>query len=161
MGNRRINPGQAYEPKEIDALDLRIVTELQLDARVSFAELGRRVSLSAPAVAERVRRLEEAGVITGYHAEVDPRALGFPVTVMVRIRPEIRELQRIAKIAKEVPQIVECYRMTGDDCFYFTMHLRSVDELEHILDLFTPYGQTTTSLIHTASVPRRPLPLMG
>lgn len=87
-----------------------------------------------------------------------PRA-GVPVTVMVRIRPAIRELQRISKIAQEVPQIVECYRMTGDDCFYFTMHLRAVDELEPILDLFTPYGHTTTSLIHTAPVPRRPLPL--
>ncbi|MFD1546671.1 Lrp/AsnC family transcriptional regulator [Nonomuraea guangzhouensis] len=159
MANRRIRPERAYEPKGMDALDLRILAELQVDARLSFAELGRRVALSAPAVAERVQRLEETGVITGYHAEVDPRALGFPVTVMVRIRPAIRELRRISKIAQEVPQIVECYRMTGDDCFYFTMHLRSVDELEPILDLFTPYGQTTTSLIHTAPVPRRPLPL--
>ncbi|MEV6867209.1 Lrp/AsnC family transcriptional regulator [Streptosporangium subroseum] len=159
MANRKIRPERAYEPKGMDALDLRILTELQVDARVSFAELGRRVGLSAPAVADRVQRLEEAGVITGYRAEVDPRALGFPVTVMVRIRPAIRELQRISKIAQEVPQIVECYRMTGDDCFYFTMHLRAVDELEPILDLFTPYGQTTTSLIHTAPVPRRPLPL--
>ncbi|MEU7853885.1 Lrp/AsnC family transcriptional regulator [Nonomuraea sp. NPDC049141] len=159
MANRRIRPERAYEPKGMDALDLRILAELQVDARLSFAELGRRVALSAPAVAERVQRLEETGVITGYHAEVDPRALGFPVTVMVRIRPAIRELHRISKIAQEVPQIVECYRMTGDDCFYFTMHLRAVDELEPILDLFTPYGQTTTSLIHTAPVPRRPLPL--
>ncbi|MFI9592610.1 Lrp/AsnC family transcriptional regulator [Nonomuraea sp. NPDC052265] len=159
MVNRRIRPERTYEPKKIDALDLRILTELQVDARVSFAELGRRVALSAPAVADRVQRLEETGAIIGYRAEVDPRALGFPVTVMVRIRPAVRELQRIAKIAQEVPQIVECYRMTGDDCFYFTMHLRAVDELEPILDLFTPYGQTTTSLIHTAPVPRRPLPL--
>ncbi|WP_433244879.1 Lrp/AsnC family transcriptional regulator [Streptosporangium sp. CA-135522] len=159
MANRRIRPERAYEPKGIDALDLRILAELQVEARVSFAELGRRVGLSAPAVADRVQRLEETGVITGYRAEVDPRALGFPVTVMVRIRPAIRELQRISKIAQEVPQIVECYRMTGDDCFYFTMHLRAVDELEPILDLFTPYGHTTTSLIHTAPVPRRPLPL--
>ena len=159
MAHRRIRPERAYEPRAIDALDLRILTELQLDGRITFAELGRRVGLSAPAVAGRVQQLEETGVITGYHAEVDPRALGFPVTVMVRIRPAVRELQRISKIAKEVPQIVECYRMTGDDCFYFTMHLRSVEELEPILDLFTPYGQTTTSLIHTAPVPRRPLPL--
>ncbi|MFG6198416.1 Lrp/AsnC family transcriptional regulator [Nonomuraea sp. JJY05] len=159
MANRKIRPERAYEPKGMDALDLRILAELQVDARVSFAELGRRVALSAPAVADRVQRLEESGVIIGYRAEVDPRALGFPVTVMVRIRPAIRELQRISKIAQEVPQIVECYRMTGDDCFYFTMHLRAVDELEPILDLFTPYGQTTTSLIHTAPVPRRPLPL--
>ncbi|SEG58817.1 Lrp/AsnC family transcriptional regulator, leucine-responsive regulatory protein [Nonomuraea solani] len=159
MANRKIRPERAYESKEMDALDLRILAELQIDARVSFAELGRRVGLSAPAVADRMQRLEETGVIVGYRAEVNPRALGFPVTVMVRIRPAARELRRISKIAQEVPQIVECYRMTGDDCFYFTMHLRAVDELEPILDLFTPYGQTTTSLIHTAPVPRRPLPL--
>src|SRR5437762_1623105 len=149
MANRRVRPERAYEPRGIDTLDLRILTELQADARVSLAELGRRVGLSAPAVAGRVRQLEESGVITGYRAEIDPRAVGFPVTVMVRIRPAVRELRRIAKIAKEIPQIVECYRMTGDDCFYFTMHLRTVAELEPILDLFTPYGHTTTSLIHT------------
>ncbi|GAA4973760.1 Lrp/AsnC family leucine-responsive transcriptional regulator [Nonomuraea thailandensis] len=159
MANRKIRPDRAYEPKELDALDLRILSELQLDARVSLAELGRRIGLSPPAVSDRVQRLEESGVITGYRAEIDPRAVGFPVTVMVRIRPAFRELHRISKIAKEVPQIVECYRMTGDDCFCFTMHLRTVDELEPILDLFTPYGHTTTSLIHTAPVPRRPLPL--
>jgi Lrp/AsnC family leucine-responsive transcriptional regulator len=158
MANRRIRPERAYEPKGLDALDLRILAELQIDGRVSFAELGRRVGLSAPAVTERVQRLEETGVITGYRAEVDPKALGFPITVMVRIRPAIRELQRIAKIAEEIPQIVECYRMTGEDCFYFTMHLRAVAELEPILDRFTPYGQTTTSLVQSAPVPRRPLP---
>jgi Lrp/AsnC family leucine-responsive transcriptional regulator len=159
MANRRVRPERAYEPKEIDRIDLQILTELQTNARVSMAELGRRVGMSAPAVAERVQRLEDTGVITGYHAEVDPRQLGFPVTVMIRVRPAVRELNRIAKIAEEIPQIVECYRMTGDDCFYFTMHLRSVGELEPIIDRFTPYGRTTTSLIQSAPVPRRPLPL--
>jgi Lrp/AsnC family leucine-responsive transcriptional regulator len=159
MPKRKVAPGRAYEPKGVDAIDLRILTELQLNARLSLAELGRRVCLSAPAVGERVQRLEESGVITGYHAEVDPRAVGFPVTVMVRVSPAVRELARIAKIAEEIPEIVECYRMTGDDCYYFTMHLRSVDRLEPILDRFTPYGRTTTSLIQSAPVPRRPLPL--
>src|SRR4051794_22977812 len=91
MANRRVRPERAYEPKGIDELDLRILTELQANARVTLAELGRRVGLSAPAVAERVQRLEDTGVITGYHAEVDPRPLGFPVTVMIRVRPAIRE----------------------------------------------------------------------
>jgi Lrp/AsnC family transcriptional regulator, leucine-responsive regulatory protein len=159
MANRRVRPERAYEPKAIDDVDLRILTELQTNARVSFAELGRRVALSAPAVAERVQRLEDTGVITGYHAEVDPRRLGFPVTVMIRVRPAIRELDRIAKIAEEIPEIVECYRMTGEDCFYFTMHLRSVEDLEPIIDRFTPYGRTTTSLIQSAPVPRRPIEL--
>jgi Lrp/AsnC family leucine-responsive transcriptional regulator len=159
MANRRVRPERAYEPKGIDGLDRRILTQLQIDARMSLAELGRRVGLSAPAVAERVQRLEETGVITAYRAEVDPRALGFPIAVMVRIRPAIRELARISKIAEEIPEIVECYRMTGDDCFYFTMHLRAVEDLEPILDRFTPYGRTTTSIIQSAPVPRRSLPL--
>jgi Lrp/AsnC family leucine-responsive transcriptional regulator len=160
MANRRVRPERAYEPKAIDDIDLRILTELQINARVTLAELGRRIALSAPAVAERMQRLEDTGVITGYHAEVNPRALGFPVTVMIRVRPAIRELDRIAKIAQEIPEIVECYRMTGDDCFYFTMHLRAVDDLEPIIDRFTPHGRTTTSLIQSAPVPRRPLPLI-
>jgi Lrp/AsnC family leucine-responsive transcriptional regulator len=159
MTGRRPAPGRAYEPKDVDQIDIRILTELQLNARVTLAELGRRVGLSAPAVGERVQRLEETGVITGYHAEIDPKTLGFPVTIMVRVRPAIRELPRIAKIAQDIPEIVECYRMTGDDCYCFIMHLRSVDRLEPIIDKFTPYGRTTTALIQSAPVPRRPLPL--
>jgi Lrp/AsnC family leucine-responsive transcriptional regulator len=159
MATRKARPGRTYDPKELDELDLRILTELQIDARVSFAELGRRVGLSAPAVTERVQRMEGTGVIIGYRAELDPTALGFPVTVMIRIQPAVRELQRIAKIAEEIPQVVECYRMTGDDCYYCTIHLRSVAELEPIIDRFTPYGRTTTSLIQSAPVPRRPLPI--
>ncbi len=159
MAKRKPRPERAYEPKVLDGVDLRILTELQADARVSLAELGRRVGLSAPAVADRVQRLEDTGVITGYRAEVDPSAIGFPVTVMVRINPAVRELPRIAKIAEEIPEIVECYRITGDDCFYFVAHLRDVERLEPILDRFAPYGRTTTSLVHTATVPRRPLPL--
>jgi Lrp/AsnC family leucine-responsive transcriptional regulator len=159
MSNRRPRPERAYEAKELDGLDRRIVTELQVDARLSLAELGRRVNLSAPAVAERIQRLEETGVITGYHAALDPSAVGFPVTVLVRINPAVRELPRIAKLAEEIPEIVECYRITGDDCFYFIAHLRTVGHLEPILDRFAPYGRTTTSLVHAATVPRRPLPL--
>ncbi|GAB3415589.1 Lrp/AsnC family transcriptional regulator [Flindersiella endophytica] len=159
MARRRTTPGRAYEHKDVDEIDLRILGELQLNARVSVAELSRRVGLSAPAIAERVRRMEESGVITGYHAEISPEAVGFPITLLVRIRPHAHELPRIPKIARDVPEIVECYRMTGDDCYYFTMHLRTVDQLEPILDRFTPYGRTTTSLIQSAPVPRRPLPL--
>ncbi|TDB75444.1 Lrp/AsnC family transcriptional regulator [Actinomadura sp. KC216] len=159
MANRRGRPGRAYEPKPLDAIDLKILTELQRDGRATLADLGRRVALSAPAVAERVQRLEETGVITGYHASVDPVALGFPITILVRVNPSPRELSRIPKIADEIPAIVECHRITGDDCFYFIAHLRTVEELEPILDRFTPYARTTTSILQSAPVPRRPLPL--
>ena len=160
MGTRKVRPERAHGPRGLDATDLRIVAELQANARVSVAELGRRVALSAPAVADRIRRLEETGVLTGYHAAVAPGALGFPVTILVRIRPAVRELARIAKIAQEIPEIVECYRTTGDDCYQMTLHLRSVERLEPILDQFTPYGRTTTSLVQSAPVPPRPLPLL-
>ena len=82
-----------------------------------MAELGRRVGLSAPAVAERVQRLERAGAITGYHAELDPAALGFPVAAVVRIRPSPGQLQRIPEIARETPEVGECHRITGEDCY--------------------------------------------
>jgi Lrp/AsnC family leucine-responsive transcriptional regulator len=143
----------------LDATNRRILEELGRDARLSMAELGRRVSLSAPAVAERVQRLEREGVITGYRAEIDPKAIGYPIAVVVRVRPGSRQLQRIPEIARETPEVVECFRITGEDCFFLKLHLRAIDDLEEILDRFTPFGQTTTSIIHSAPVPRRGLPL--
>ena len=124
-----------------------------------MAELGRRIGMSAPAVAERVQRLERAGVIVGYHAEIDPSALGFPIGAVVRIRPAPGQLPRIPEIARETPAVAECFRITGEDCFLLKLHLRSIDELEDILDRFTPYGLTTTSIVHSAPVPRRGPPL--
>ena len=143
----------------LDQTNRRLLAELEADARVSVAELGRRVGLSAPAVSERIGRLERAGVITGYHASIDPRALGYGLDAIVRIRPGSRELERIRQIAAETPEVVECYRITGEDCFFMKLHLRSIDALEPLLDRFTPHGHTTTSIIHSAPVPRRPLPL--
>ncbi len=143
----------------LDLLDRRIVGELVADGRVSFAELGRRVSLSAPAVAERVSRLEEAGIIIGYHAELDPRAVGYQLTAIVRVRPAPGQLRRIPEVAAAMPQVGECHRITGEDCFYLTLHLRSIDELSGLLDRFLMYGETTTSIVNSSPVPRRPLPL--
>jgi Lrp/AsnC family leucine-responsive transcriptional regulator len=143
----------------IDEIDRRIVTELVADGRLALAELGRRVSLSAPAVAERVQRLERDGVITGYHARIDPRAVGYPVAAVVRVAPASGSLPRIRELARDTPEVVECHRITGEDCFILTVHLRSLDELEPFLDRFAPYGRTTTSLIHSSPVAGRALPL--
>lgn len=148
-----------YESFNLDATNRRLLQELEQDARLSIAELGRRVNLSAPAVAERLQRLEEADVITGYRAEINPRALGYPVAAVVRIRPMGRQLHRIPELARETPEVVECYRITGEDCFLMKLHLRSMDDLEEVLDRFVPFGQTTTAIIHSAPVPRRALPL--
>jgi len=136
----------------LDPTDGRLLAELQEDARLTHAELGRRVNLSAPAVAERLRRLERAGVITGYRAEVDPKALGYGLGVIMRIRPAARQLPKVAELARETPEVVECHRITGEDCFFMKLHVRDVEHLEEVLDRFILYGQTTTSIIQSSPV---------
>ena len=139
----------------LDTANLRILAELQAEARMSLAELGRRVGLSAPAVADRVTRLEAEGVIAGYHARVDPRALGLSLGVVLRVRPAARMIAKVADVARESEEVVECERITGEDCFYMRAHVRDVEHLEELIDRFTPFGQTTTSLVQSAPVPRR------
>jgi Lrp/AsnC family leucine-responsive transcriptional regulator len=144
----------------LDPTDRRIVTELVADGRLSFAELGRRVNLSPPAVADRVDRLERAGVITGYRATVDPRALGYELEAIVRIKPAARQLPKIPELAAEIPEISECHRITGDDCFFLKVHLRSIDELAGLLDRFLVYGETTTSIVNGTPIPHRAPPIL-
>ena len=147
--------GSLTEDALLDATNLRLIAELQADARLSLAELGRRVALSSPAVAERLRRLEEAGVITGYRAVVDPRRLGFGFGVVIRIRPAGRKLALVAEILRDTPEVVECHRVTGDDCYIAFAYVRDVEHLERVIDRFTPHGQTTTSIMQSSPVPRR------
>jgi Lrp/AsnC family transcriptional regulator, leucine-responsive regulatory protein len=149
--------GRLAEGGLLDATNLRLLEELQADARLSLAELGRRVSLSSPAVAERLRRLEDEGVITGYRAMVDPRALGFTLGVLIRSRPAPRQLAAVAQLARDTPEIVECHRVTGDDCYVMTAWVRDVTHLEEVIDAFAAYGQTTTSIMQSSPVPRRAL----
>ena len=139
-------------------INRRLLEELQPDARLSTAELGRRVSLSAPAVAERLQRLERAGVIAGYHVELAPPALGCPIAAFVRVRPATGQLQRIPEVAAGIPEVTECRRITGEDCFLLDLHLRSIDDLDAPRPLLV-HGQTTTSIVHSSPVARRPLPL--
>jgi Lrp/AsnC family leucine-responsive transcriptional regulator len=143
----------------VDATNRSLLVELQADARLSIAELGRRVGLSSPAVAERLQRLEQAGVIRGYHADVDPRALGYDLTVVIRIRPAPREIVKVAELARRTPEVVECNRITGDDCYIMRAHVRDVEHLEEVIDRFVAYGQTTTSIVQSSPVPRRGLAL--
>jgi len=150
---------RSIDRPRLDATDRKILGELTADGRVSLAELGRRVNLPSPAVAERVQRLERSGVITGYRAEIDPRTLGYQLTAIVRVKPAPGQLARIPELAAEIPEIGECHRITGEDCFYLTVHLRSIDELSPLLDRFLVYGQTTTSLINATPIPRRDPPI--
>jgi Lrp/AsnC family transcriptional regulator, leucine-responsive regulatory protein len=134
--------------------------QLQQDARISNAELGRRVGLSAPGVSERVTRFGRSGVITGYHAHVEPQALNYAIGAVVRIRPAAQQLRKkIPEVARDTPELVACHRITGEHCFLLQLHLRAIDDLEEILARFVRFGQTTASIVHSSPVARRPLPL--
>jgi Lrp/AsnC family transcriptional regulator, leucine-responsive regulatory protein len=143
----------------LDTTHLRLLEELQANSRLSNAELGRRVGLSAPAVADRLARLEESGAIVAYRAQVDPRALGYSLSVVLRIRPAPRELKKVAELSQRTPEVVECHRITGDDCYFMRAWVRDVEHLEEVIDRFAPYGQTTTSIVQSSPVPPRGLPL--
>ena len=154
-------PLLTYNPSDTlnDGVNLRILTELQQNPRLTMTELGRRVGFSSPAVTERVRRLEETGVILGYNLEINPAALGLLIAAYIRIRPNPGQLPRIAELAQQIPEVVECHRVTGEDCFILKVYLPSLDQLDRILDRFLLYGSTTTSLIQSSPVPLRPPPL--
>jgi Lrp/AsnC family leucine-responsive transcriptional regulator len=156
--NRRRNTRNAEGPV-LDATNLRLLAELQADARLSLAELGRRVGLSSPAVAERLQRLEQDEVILGYHARLNPRALGLSLSAVIRARPAPRQLQAVGELARQTPEVVDCRRITGEDCYIMTAHVRSVEHLEEIIDRFAAYGQTTTSIVQSAAVASRGLAL--
>jgi Lrp/AsnC family transcriptional regulator, leucine-responsive regulatory protein len=143
----------------LDEVNVRLIQALREDARQSMSSLARRVGMSAPAVTERVQRLERAGVIRGYSVDIDPAALGFPVAAWVRVRPGPGQLARVAAVAAETPEVVECDRITGEDCFLMKIHVPAVDRLEDVLDRFLLYGQTTSSILVSSPVPRRDLPL--
>ena len=151
--------GTSTDGALLDDTNLRLLEELQRDARVSIAELGRRVGLSSPAVAERLKRLEGESVITGYRAEINPRALGLTLGVIIRIRPNPRQLADVAALARDTPEVVECHRVTGEDCYVMTAYVRDVEHLETVIDGFAAYGQTTSSIMQSAPVPRRGIAL--
>jgi Lrp/AsnC family leucine-responsive transcriptional regulator len=150
-----------YEPVNglLDGVNLRLLRELRGDPRLSMTELGRRVGMSSPAVTERVRRMEEAGVIRGYRLDVDPVALGLPLTAYVRLRPNPGQLANFADLARAIPEIVECHRITGEDCFIVKVHLPEIGQLDRLIDCFLRYGTTTTSIVQSSPVPPRPAPL--
>lgn len=139
-----------------DDVGWRILVELQEDGRLPFAELGRRVGLSTPAVIERVRRLEEAGIITGYHAAIDPARIGRGITAIVRIRAMTGESSaRMHRIVADVPEIVEAHHVTGDDCLSCKLYVGSVGELERVIGELAQHGSTTTSIVLSSPVARR------
>lgn len=141
--------------KEIDEVDWQILEELQQDARLSFSEIARRVNLSQPTVAERVRRLEEAGIITGYHACINTSCIGLPVTAYIRLIVPTYTVSKVDEVIRGIGEIEECHRITGDDCLIIKAHAASVHRLEDILKQLTQYGTTSTSIVLSSVVTRR------
>jgi len=139
----------------IDDIDRNILKELQQDARVSYAELGRRVGLTTPAVIERVRKLEDAGIIVGYRAEIDTAKVGLPITAFVRMSITGVDYSHIIEVAEQSNEVLECHRGTGGDSFIIKVAVASVEHLQQIIDKLTPYGITTTAIVLSSPVKRR------
>ena len=144
-----------FKNSPLDAIDAKILRALSEDARIPRAELARRVGLSAPSVAERVRRLEESGVITGYGARIDPSRLGYGLTILIRARPLPGEMPNMIKAIRETPQIVACDRVSGEDCFVARAHVRDVAEMEAVIDRIVPFGATNSSIVQSSPVEER------
>jgi Lrp/AsnC family transcriptional regulator, leucine-responsive regulatory protein len=145
----------------LDDVNRQLLRELHADPRISMSELARRVGMSSPSVTERVQRMQRDGVIAGFRMDVDPAALGLPVMAFARIRPVAGQLPKIAKLAAQLPQVSECHRITGEDCFLVKVHAPSIAALESVLDKFLTYGQTVTSIVVSTPVPPRALPVDG
>jgi Lrp/AsnC family transcriptional regulator, leucine-responsive regulatory protein len=139
----------------LDQTSIRLLEILSDDPRASAAQLARRIGMSAPAVRERLIKLEEAGVIRGYRLDVDPAAIGLPIAAWVRIRPGPGQLPKIAELAARTPQVSECHRISGEDCFLLKVHVSALDALEAVLDQFLLHGQTISSFVVSTPVPPR------
>ncbi len=140
----------------LDETGWHILEALQENARLSFSELGQRVGLSSPAVAERVRRMEDAGIITGYRAEVNTAKIGYPITAIIRISNSPGErCTRFSASAQEIPEVLECYRVTGSDSLIMKVMASSVVHLESLIDRLSEYGQLTTSIVLSTPVSRK------
>lgn len=143
-----------YSPM-LDEIDKNILGQLQKDARTSFAELGRRVGLTTPAVIERVRKLEDAGIITGYRAEIDTSKVGLPITAFVRMSITGVDYSHIIEVAQGSNEVLECHRGTGGDSFIMKVAVASVEHLQEVIDRLTPYGITTTTIVLSSPVRKR------
>ncbi|WP_294228563.1 Lrp/AsnC family transcriptional regulator [uncultured Shimia sp.] len=147
--------GLRSEGGVLDPIDVAILRALRADARIARAELARRVGLSAPSVADRVRRLEDVGIITGYAAQIDPAKLGYGLTVLIRARPMPGEMGNMIAAIQDTPQIVVCERVSGEDCFVARAHVRDVAEMEAVIDRLVPYGATNSSIVQSSPVSER------
>ena len=143
--------------KLLDNIGRQILKSLQENARISFSELGRRVGLSSPAVAERVHRMEEAGYIKEYRAIVNQEKLGFPITAFIRVTANVGMLKEADEMARTIPEVIEGHHLTGSDGFILKVVVASMGHLEEIINQISNYGQTTTSVVLSSPVESRVL----
>ncbi len=144
--------------KELDSVDWQILVLLQENARLSYAEIGRRVGLSLPAVAERVRRLEEGGIIEGYQATINLSQIGLPVTVFIQMRVPVEKYPPFKRLVKGLMEVVECHHVTGDEAFILKVVLKSMAHLEAMVEQLSQYGQTTSAVVMSSPVTNRIIP---
>ena len=139
----------------IDETNWKIIKELQKNARMSFAELGRRINLTTPAVIERIRKLEDAEIITGYRAGIDTAKVGLPITAFIRMSISGVDYSHIIEVVENSKEVLECHRGTGNDSFIMKVAVADVGHLQNLIDKLTPYGITTTSIVLSSPVKRR------
>jgi Lrp/AsnC family leucine-responsive transcriptional regulator len=152
-------PAQSAAP--LDDTDRALLSALADDARQPVSELARGVGLSPPATADRLRRLEASGVIGRFTVQIDPRALGYTLQAIVRVKPLPGQLHLVEEVIRRIPEFVECDKVTGDDCFICRLYLRSIEQLDEILSKVTERAETSTAIVKSTPVPRRLPPLMG
>ncbi len=141
--------------KALDRTDRAILQALQEHARISFNKIGQRVGLTSPAVGERVRRMEDAGVITGYHAELEPGRLGLPLQAFIRLHTGPEKYPRVLAALAETPEVLECHHVTGEASFILRVAVASMPDLEAIIARLSPYGETATSIVLSTPLKRR------
>nr|WP_319382560.1 Lrp/AsnC family transcriptional regulator [uncultured Roseibium sp.] len=145
---------------KLDAADAKIIEALIRDGRMSLKDLAAHAGLSSPGVSERIRRLQEHGVIRGFAAEIDPKALGYSLQAIVRIRPLPGKLHIVRQLIQEIPEFCECDKVTGDDCFIARLAVPSIEQLDDILDVISDKAETSTSIVKSQPIRRRPPPLL-
>ncbi|HEY0578822.1 MAG TPA: Lrp/AsnC family transcriptional regulator [Pseudonocardia sp.] len=141
--------------ESLDLTDWAILVELQRDGRLPLTELGRRVNLSASAATERVKRLEAAGVVTGYRADINLEKVGFTVLAMVRLKYPGNQHEPLHRVLAERLEILECLRTTGDDCYTLKVAAASMGHLEQLMDELAQFGSTTTNVVYSQTLPYR------
>jgi Lrp/AsnC family leucine-responsive transcriptional regulator len=161
LKNKEIQAMDLHVEKLLDRIGLKIIATLQENARTPLARIGKQVGLSAPAVAERVKKLEEAGVIKGYHARIDPAAMGQSVSAFIHLTTEARHYPAVKSLAADMPQINSCHHISGDASFIMHIFVNDLSELESIVGRLSPFGGTRTAIVLSTPVDKTtmvPLP---